>query len=656
MRSSTSVRSLLRVSSDNPELTRSQLSALGRQLPLLYFILVVNTFAVCVTHFRLAPLWLSIYIPGALSIICVWRAIHWWRRRAVYVSHQKAVQLLRQTVRLTALFGMAFTAWALLLYHYGDAYAQAHIAFYMSITVIGCIFCLMHLRPAALLLTAIVVIPWTVFFVLSGQPVFIAIAINISLVACAMMIILFINYRDFANLIDSKKQLLTQQAATQALSDDNFRLANLDSMTGLPNRRSFFSSLDAMLVNAQARGRRFAVGLVDLDGFKQVNDAYGHAVGDRLLSEAANRLVGMACLDTQVSRLGGDEFGILIDRDMTREELLMLGNLICATLKDDVLIRDATVGLLGSAGFATFPDAGFTSQELFERADYAMYFAKRTARGSSAVFSAVHETQIRRASVIEQELRLAVLHDQLTLAFQPIVDLHTTRIVGFEALARWTSCKLGVVGPDEFIPVAERSDLVHRLTENLMTKALAVSVEWPSDVFVAFNLSVRDLSSTEQTNRIIDIVRESGVDPARIEFEVTETTVMPDVDQACASIAALRRLGARIALDDFGSGHSSLSYVHRLPLDKIKIDRSFIAGIQSDKACRDIVRTVVDMCHRLKVECTVEGIENEQQRDSVIALGCTSGQGYLFGKPMSERDALACLATRFQPTFKECGS
>ncbi|AMM13835.1 histidine kinase [Burkholderia sp. PAMC 28687] len=648
MRSSNSIRSLLRVCDDNPELTRSQLSALGRQLPLLYFILVVNTIAVCVTHFRLAPLWLSVYLPGALCIVCLWRAIHWWQRRAIYLSHDKAVSLLRKTVRLTVVFGIAFTAWALKLYEYGDAYAQAHIAFYMSITVIGCIFCLMHLRPAALLLTAIVVIPWTIFFVLSGQPVFIAIAVNIALVALAMMVILFINYRDFANLIDSKKQLLKQQAATQTLSDDNFRLANLDSMTGLPNRRSFFSSLDAMLVSAEAQKRRFAVGLIDLDGFKQVNDAYGHSVGDRLLSEAANRLVGIACIHTQVSRLGGDEFGILIDRDMTREELLMLGNLICATLKDDVLIRDATVGLLGSVGFATFPDAGVTSEELFERADYAMYFAKRTARGSSAIFSSMHETQIRRASVIEQELRLAVHHDQMTLAFQPIVDLHTTQIVGFEALARWTNGKLGVVGPDEFIPVAERSDLVHRLTTNLLTKALAVLTIWPSDVFVSFNLSVRDLSSSEQTNRIIDIVRDSGIDPARIEFEVTETTVMPDIDQACASIAALRRLGARIALDDFGSGHSSLSYVHRLPLDKIKIDRSFIEGIELDKACRDIVRTVVDMCHRLKVECTVEGIETNQQRDAVVALGCNSGQGYMFGKPMSEQDALACLMTRSQ--------
>jgi predicted signal transduction protein with EAL and GGDEF domain len=189
---------------------------------------------------------------------------------------------------------------------------------------------------------------------------------------------------------------------------------------------------------------------------------------------------------------------------------------------------------------------------------------------------------------------------------------------------------------------------VHRLTTNLLTKALAVLATWPSDIFVSFNLSVRDLSSSEQTNRIIGIVRESGINPERIEFEVTETTVMPDIDQACTSIAALRRLGARIALDDFGSGHSSLSYVHRLPLDKIKIDRSFIEGIESDKACRDIVRTVVDMCHRLKVECTVEGIETNQQRDAVVALGCNSGQGYLFGKPMSERDALACLMTRSQ--------
>jgi diguanylate cyclase (GGDEF)-like protein len=645
MRSTKKVRSLLRIRNDNPELTRSQLAALCRQLPLLYFILVVNTFAVCVTFFDRAPAWMSVYVPSALCVVCVVRAMSWWKKRCEDMPHDRVVRLLRRTVWLTVLLGTAFTAWALELYQYGDDYARAHVAFYMSITVIGCIFCLTHLRPAAILLTVIVVTPWTIFFLASGQPVFVAISINIALVAFAMTIILLINYRDFAKLIDSRKLLLKQQSATLALSDENFRLANLDSLTGLPNRRSFFSSLNVLLEKAHATGERFVVGVIDLDGFKQVNDAYGHSVGDRLLIEAATRLIGHACVQTQIARLGGDEFGVLLDREVTREELDQFSRCITEALGGTVEIRDVTVSLLGSAGFAVFPDAGTTAQELYERADYAMYYAKRTARGTSAIFSAEHETRIRRASIVEQELRLAILHDQVTLAFQPIVDLDTQGVIGFEALARWSNEKLGIVGPDEFIPVAERSDLINRLTENLLNKALVTLKTWPSDIFVSFNLSTHDISRREQTARIEHIVRQSGADASRIEFEVTETAVMPDFEQARESLARLRTLGARVALDDFGSGQSSLSYVHRLPLDKIKIDRSFIEGIESDKACRDIVRTVVGMCRRLAVACTVEGVETAAQRDSVIDLGCDSAQGYVFGKPMSASDVKTYLAT-----------
>jgi diguanylate cyclase (GGDEF)-like protein len=644
MRSTMEVRSLLHIRNDNPELTRSQLAALCRQLPLLYFILVVNTLAVCLTFVDRAPAWMSLYVPGVLCVACTGRAVRWWKLRGEDMPHEKVVSLLRRTVWLTVMLGAAFTAWALGLYEYGDDYARAHVAFYMSITVIGCIFCLTHLRPAAILLTVIVVAPWTIFFLASGQPVFVAISINIALVAFAMTIILLINYRDFATLIDSRKLLLKQQSATLALSDENFRLANLDSLTGLPNRRSFFSSLAVLLEKAHEHGERFVVGVIDLDGFKQVNDAYGHTVGDRLLIEAATRLMSQACVHTQIARLGGDEFGVLLDRDVTRDQLDDFGRCLTDALRGTFEIRDVTVSLLGSAGFAMFPDAGTTAQELYERADYAMYYAKRTARGASAIFSTEHETRIRRASIVEQELRLAILHDQLTLAFQPIVDLRTQRVIGFEALARWNNEKLGTVGPDEFIPVAERSDLINRLTENLLNKALATLKTWPSDIFVSFNLSTHDISRKEQTARIENIVRQSGIDASRIEFEVTETAVMPDFEQARESLVRLRTLGARVALDDFGSGQSSLSYVHRLPLDKIKIDRGFIGGIESDKACRDIVRTVVGMCRRLAVACTVEGVETAAQRDAVMNLGCGSAQGYLFGKPKSARDAAAYLA------------
>lgn len=638
MRFTQMLRALFSVPADNPELTRSQLMALGRQIPLLYFILVVNTIAICITFFHRTPDWIGLYFPGLLCAISTFRAIQWWKKRHDSIPHDVTVLLLRKTVRMTVLFGMAYTAWALQLYQYGDAYARAHVAFYMSITVIGCIFCLLHLRPAALLLTGIVVGPWTVFFCLSGQPVFIAIAANLVLVSMAMIVILFINYRDFANLIESKKQLVAQQLATQRLSDENFRVASFDSLTKLPNRRSFFSSLDALLSEAEIDGTSFVVGLVDLDGFKQVNDAYGHSIGDLVLAEAARRLQAAASPYIQVSRLGGDEFGLLVKRSLTQSAVTKLGRDFCDALRGDVLVRDITVGLMGSAGFAIFPDAGATGQQLFERADYALYHAKKHSVGHAAIFSADHETQIRRSSLIEQELRIAVAKDQLSLALQPVVDMTSGETIGFEALARWNSPTLGPIQPDDFICVAERSDLINSLTEALLKKALQALKLWPEELYVSFNLSTRDIASVEPIKRIIDIIDKSGVSPQRIEFEITETAVMPDFQQAHRSLTALRKLGARIALDDFGSGYSSLSYVHRLPLDKIKVDRSFIADIAVDETCRNIVSTIVNMCLQLRVDCVIEGIETEVQKATMLALGCKLGQGYLFAKPMSETD------------------
>jgi diguanylate cyclase (GGDEF)-like protein len=643
MRFIISARAIFSVPADNPELTRSQFAALARQIPLLYFILVVSTTAVCFTFFNRTPRWLGLYMPGALCIVCTLRAFRWWHIRRDTMPHEDCVRLLQKTVRLTVLFGIAYTAWALQLYQYGDAYTRAHVAFYMSITVIGCIFCLMHLRPAALLLTGIVVVPWTVFFCVSRQPVFISIAVNLVLVAIAMVVILFINYRDFANLISSQRQLVLQQLETQALSDAHSRVANLDSLTGLPNRRSFFSSLDTLLRQAKLNDGRFIIGLIDLDGFKQVNDAFGHAFGDLVLIQVARKLGRLATVDIQIARLGGDEFGLLIERNITNAQVMKLGELFCNELRGDLAVRDISISLACSAGFAVFPEAGITSEQLFERADYAMYYAKKHASGQAIIFSSNHETQIRRSSLIEQELRIAISAKELGLAFQPVVDMQTGTIKGFEALARWENAQLGTVPPDEFIQIAERSDLINGVTETLLDKALTVLSKLQEDVYMSFNLSTRDITSSRSIDWIINAVKSSKITPSRIEFEITETAIMSDFNQAHASLTALRAMGARIALDDFGSGYSSLSYVHRLPLDKIKLDRSFIADIECDEGSLNIVSTIISMCRQLRVDCVVEGVETESQKSALLALGCTVGQGFYFAAPMTEAAALASV-------------
>jgi diguanylate cyclase (GGDEF)-like protein len=628
-----SFRSLFSVPAENPELIRSQLAALSRQIPLLYFILLVSAAGLAATHLGSAPPLLTVSLPSALALVCIARFIFWRRIWRSTFDDAEAVRRLRVTVKLVAILGFAFTGWALSLYFYGDAYAQGHVAFFMSITVIGCIFCLMHLRPAALMLTLIVVMPFTLFFALSGHTVFVAIAANVLLVTGAMVFMLFTYYRDFATLIDSQKELLAKQQETQRLSDENFRLANLDSLMELPNRRQFFAVLDALLARVEGSGGSFALALVDLDDFKPVNDIYGHAVGDRVLIEAGRRLSRLAAPGVTLARLGGDEFGLLIELPMAGSTLLEFGRLVCDTLERPYVIPDCTAQLSGSIGFALYPDAGRTASQLFERADYALYYAKENRRGSAVIFSEEHETEIHEISRIEQGLRHADLEAELSLDFQPIFDVDSDCTTGFEALARWTSPTLGRVAPATFIKVAERSDLINRLTEILLRKALATAAGWPEDWLVSFNLSMRDVASPEAIARIAEIVMVSGVRPGRIDLEITETAVMRDFDQASDALRALKRLGVNLSLDDFGTGYSSLSYVYRLPLDKIKIDRSFVGGIETDPACRSIVKTVVDLCRNLRLGCVVEGIETPAQLRILQELGCSTMQGYFFGLP-----------------------
>jgi diguanylate cyclase (GGDEF)-like protein len=620
---------------ESASLSRSQFDAFSRQLPLLYLILVVNSIAVAVTHVAVAPAWLAIYMPLGMCSACLVRLVVWLRRRRQRTSLSEAqiAKRLKTTVWLIALLGVMFTVWGLLLYPYGDPYARAHVAFYMSITVIGCIFCLMHMRNAALLLTAIVILPFTLFFSLTHNVVLVAIAINMLLVAAAMIFILLTYYRDFAELIESQRALQSKQAELQRLSDENLRLANIDNLTQLPNRRRFLADLDGQFRTTTARERNFAVGVLDLDGFKQINDLYGHGAGDRVLAEVGRRLLAVAGHRAMLARLGGDEFGLLVKDLLKPDELLKLGTAICEALRAPYEWPGATARLSGSLGFAIYPEAGQSPAQLFERADYALYFAKEHRRGGTTIFSSEHEKQIRELGQIEQALRHADLESEMTLHFQPIVDVTQQRIVSYEALARWTSPTLGPVPPSLFIKVAERSDLIHVVTAALLRKALGFLRGCDPTTRVAFNLSARDIGSADAVENIVAIIREADIAPKRLTFEVTETAVIHDFEQASSSLNAFKQLGVHISLDDFGTGFSSLTCIHRLPLDKIKIDRSFLTRIDHDAAARDIVRSIVDLSRTLRLVCVAEGVETASQVEILRELGCTVMQGYHFGMP-----------------------
>ena len=260
------------------------------------------------------------------------------------------------------------------------------------------------------------------------------------------------------------------------------------------------------------------------------------------------------------------------------------------------------------------------------------------------IFSKSHETSIRQASRIEQALRHADMEQELDLAFQPIVDFDTGVPLAFEALARWTSPTLGSVSPGDFVPVAERSGMITRMTPMLLRRALTAAASWPAGIRLSFNLSAQDLASPEQVELLIDVIRKSGIEPSRIDLEITETAVMRDFEQAKRSLTSLNAIGVGLALDDFGTGQSSLSYVHRLPLHKLKIDRSFVVGLEEDGSSRDVVKTILGLCRSLSLHCIVEGVETAEQLLMLRSLGCRAGQGYYFSRPIPEEALHAYLA------------
>jgi diguanylate cyclase (GGDEF)-like protein len=628
------IATVFRVPRENPELVEAKLAAFTRQVPMMYALVVVNTTALAITFYGAAPNLLTVYLPVAFDAICIMRMLTWLRARNTTLSLDQAVEKLTGSIIFAGILGIAFCAWSLSLFPYGDAYSKSHVAFFMAVTSIGCGFCLMHLRAAALIVMALVVVPFAFFFGSSDNVVFVSIAFNFVVVIGAILFMLLGNYSDFEKRVNSEKTLRIKQAELQVLSDKNFRNSNIDSLTGLPNRRNFFAELERSIANTEHSGG-LLLGILDLDGFKPINDIHGHRMGDRLLVEVADRLRAHLPPHVFLGRLGGDEFVMFSERLRDPDAIVEAEESIENLFDIPFEIEDVTARISCSIGYAEFPDAAKTAQDLFERADYALFFAKQHKRGKAVRFSAEHEADIREASSVSRALANADLDQELWVAYQPIIDATTQQPASFEALARWKSPELGNVPPMSFIVAAERSGMIAQLTPLLLRKALEGAATWPEHVRISFNLSAVDIASPLSILKIIGAVQQSGVKASRIDFEITETAVMGNLAQATEALNALKALGARISLDDFGTGYSSLSCIRELPLDKVKIDRSFISKIETDYASRLILRTMIGLCNGLGHDCIVEGVETREQADFLREENCPFMQGYFFAKPMS---------------------
>lgn len=626
---------LFRLPRENPELIRAQLTAYARQIPMMYALVIANTMALASVFHGTAPRLLTFALPATLSAICLCRVVLWRRSRHHAFDLDHAIDKMRSTMIFAAILGIAFCAWSLSLLPYGDDLAKSHIALFMAVTSIGIGFCLIHLPAAALIVMGTVVASFAAYFGSSNNPIFIALAFNFIVIALAIVIMMLGNYRDFEQRVNSETELRAKQAELQALSDTNFRNSNIDSLTGLPNRRNFFAELERSIAATEHNGRGVSLGILDIDGFKSINDAHGHRIGDRLLVEVGARLRARLSPDAFLARLGGDEFVMFSNRLPDDKQMIAaVEHKIIALFEAPFEIENITIRIGCSIGCARFPSAARNAEDLFERADYALHYAKQNERGKAVQFSAEHEATLREAGRIDQALINADLENELWIAYQPIVSAATGLPVSFEALARWRSAELGDVPPSTFILAAERSGMIASLTPLLLRKALEGAATWPEHLRISFNLSAVDVASPLSILKLMSVVTQSGIKPSRIDFEITETAVMDNLAQASQALNALRTLGARISLDDFGTGYSSLSSIRELPLDKVKIDRGFISRIDTDPAARLILATMIKLCNGLGHDCIVEGVESTDQVDFLLTKKCRFMQGYFFAKPM----------------------
>jgi diguanylate cyclase (GGDEF)-like protein/PAS domain S-box-containing protein len=413
-------------------------------------------------------------------------------------------------------------------------------------------------------------------------------------------------------------------------------MAYHDGLTDLPNRAAFLQALAQMIEACAGTDEEFAVLCVDLDGLKEINDVFGHAMGDKLLIDVANRLQDSA-RGGVVARLSGDEFGLIIDGKQPAAGKL-LAEQVGEALANEFQIDGKSVRTGCTTGISVFPHNGSDAASLLANAGAALFRAKAKSRGSISVFEPEMDQQIRDRRVLHQDLSLAIKNGELSLHYQPQATsgptVATSEVIGFEALARWLHPVRGFVPPSDFIPLAEESGLIVEMGEWILREACREAASWPVPLQIAVNLSPAQFMHGDVVSLVHSILLETGLAPDRLELEITEGVLIEDFDRGLALLRRLKALGVRISMDDFGSGYSSLSYLQAFPFDKIKIDRAFVMNLGRNPQSAAIVRAVIDLGHGLEMSIVAEGVETQEQLGFLSEEGCDAVQGYFLGKPL----------------------
>jgi len=458
--------------------------------------------------------------------------------------------------------------------------------------------------------------------------------------------------------VQSLEQVVT--ARTEGLEAANRQLRHLathDALTGLPNRVLLDDRLMQAILHADREGHQFAVLVIDLDRFKLVNDTLGHRAGDELLIEVARRLSGVVRNIDTVSRVGGDEFVLLVSPAAARQEAEQVAHRAIEALRAPTRMRGVDIHTSPSIGIAFYPSDGASAEALMTNADAAMYCAKQRGRNNLQCFEAGMDKVTRERVALESDLHYALEKQQFELHYQPKVDAMTGKVTSAEALIRWRHPERGVIEPDDFIPIAEECGLILPIGEWVLRAACRQAKSWQVEGLPPLRVAVNVAAAQFRQGNLLEVIRSAldtaGLEPHYLELELTESAVMINPEESTSILEDLSRMGVLVAVDDFGTGYSSMSYLRRFPIDKLKIDRGFIADLMTQADDASIVRAIILLAHSLRLKVVAEGVETPEQLDLLRSMGCDQYQGYYFSPPLSaagfselvrERQAAALLS------------
>lgn len=602
------------------ELQAEQFRLFRKQFPTLYAALFINTGILCFSVYGAVPIGLSLFAPVAIALLLTVGVLILIARRGKVPSAIHIAKHLLSCTIVASIFSLGMGIWAAALLR-SDLGNQQFVPLYVVFGAISSTYCLGSLPRAAFATVILAAAPVIVMLLTSGTRIGVAEGVSL-LVIFILVLRLVVN--QYVHLIES----VSSHSQVRAL-------AYTDPLTGLPNRRAFIECLESAVCDSPKGGMRAAVAMIDLDGFKAINDTFGHAAGDAVLVQAAGRIQAAFTSCRMVARLGGDEFAALMVGDYDRAAFAGIGKLLVREMRMPFAVSGSQLRLSASIGVAGSNKGDVSAPEVMSRADVALYEVKQGGGNGLLLFESTMALRLRRRMTLEQALRETDPPPRIEVLYQPIFDARTRQITSFEALSRWDHPELGPIPPSEFIGVAEQTGTIAVLSEQIFDAAIREAADWAAPIGLAINLSALDLSRPITTFTILSLCNRYGFDPKRLEVEVTETSVLSDFDAARDQINLLQKYGIRVALDDFGSGFASISYLKEITFDRVKIDGELIDDLLESPKARHLLQGILQLCSAIGLPTTAEKVESEYQLAVLTGLGCDRLQGFLLGCPVN---------------------